>query len=41
LQPGRHMLSLRAANSPPIADRELVVESGNACEVSFTEPAPR
>jgi PPM family protein phosphatase len=43
LLPGRHTLSLRAPNSPPLPvdARELVVEAGSACEVSFTEPASR
>ncbi len=41
LPAGRHTLSLRAPNAPPVAERELVVESGGMCEVSFAEPASR
>jgi hypothetical protein len=39
LPPGRHVMSLRAQGSQPFGDREVQVESGQACEVSFTEPA--
>ena len=39
LPPGRHLLSLRAVGSPPLGEHEVQVEAGQACEVSFTEPA--
>ena len=41
LPPGRHVMSLRAQGTPPFADREVQVEAGQMCEVSFTEPAGR
>ena len=41
LPPGRHVMSLRAQGAPPFADREVQVEPGQMCEVSFTEPASR
>ena len=41
LSPGRHVMSLRAQGTPPFADRQVQVEAGQTCEVSFTEPAPR
>jgi hypothetical protein len=41
LPPGKHTLALRAAGTPPFGDREVQVESGQACEVSFAEPASR
>jgi PPM family protein phosphatase len=43
LTPGRHMVGLRAPASAPVsfADREVQVEPGQMCEVSFTEPASR
>ncbi|MCU1280346.1 MAG: hypothetical protein JWM53_3892 [bacterium] len=41
LPPGHHLMSLRANGAPPIADREVQVEAGQTCEVSFTEPASR
>ncbi|MDB4969601.1 MAG: serine/threonine phosphatase PrpC, regulation of stationary phase [Myxococcales bacterium] len=41
LSPGRHTLALRAAGAGPFGDRELQVEPGQACEVSFTEPSSR
>jgi hypothetical protein len=41
LPPGRHVMSLRAQGAPPFADREVQVEPGQMCEVSFTEPAGR
>ncbi|HEX8954055.1 MAG TPA: SpoIIE family protein phosphatase, partial [Polyangia bacterium] len=41
LPPGRHVMSLRAQGTPPFADREVQVERGQMCEVSFTEPSPR
>ncbi len=41
LPAGRHTLSLRAQGSamPVVADRDVEVEAGQTCEVSFTEPA--
>ncbi len=39
LPPGHHRMSLRAPGAPSFADREVQVESGQLCEVSFTEPA--
>jgi hypothetical protein len=41
LPPGRHTMSLRAQGTAPFADREVQVEPGQMCEVSFTEPASR
>ena len=41
LPPGKHVMSLRAQGTPPFADREVQVERGQMCEVSFTEPSPR
>ena len=35
LPPGRHIMSLRARGAPPFADREVQVEPGQMCEVSF------
>src|SRR6185312_6819941 len=35
LPPGRHVMSLRAQGTPPFADREVQVERGQMCEVSF------
>jgi hypothetical protein len=34
-------MSLRAQGTPPFADREVQVERGQMCEVSFTEPSGR
>jgi serine/threonine protein phosphatase PrpC len=41
LPPGRHVMSLRAQGTPPFADREVQVERGQMCEVSFSEPSGR
>ncbi len=41
LPPGKHVMSLRAQGTPPFADREVQVERGATCEVSFTEPSSR
>ena len=41
LPAGRHVMSLRAQGTPPFAEREVQVDSGQMCEVSFTEPAAR
>jgi hypothetical protein len=41
LPPGKHTVALRAAGSGSFGDREVQVEPGQACEVSFTEPATR
>jgi serine/threonine protein phosphatase PrpC len=41
LPPGRHTMSLRAQGTPPFAEREVQVEAGQMCEVSFSEPAAR
>jgi hypothetical protein len=41
LPPGHHVMSLRANGAPPIADRDVQVEPGQMCEVSFGEPASR
>ena len=41
LPPGKHVMSLRAQGTAPFADREVQVERGQMCEVSFTEPSPR
>ncbi len=41
LPPGKHVMSLRAQGTPPFADREVQVERGQMCEVSFTEPSSR
>jgi serine/threonine protein phosphatase PrpC len=41
LPQGHHVMSLRANGAPPIADREVQVEPGQMCEVSFGEPASR
>ena len=38
LPAGRHTMSLRAQGTPPFAEREVQVEPGQMCEVSFTEP---
>jgi hypothetical protein len=41
LPPGRHLMSLRAQGTAPFGEREVRAESGQLCEVSFAEPAPR
>ncbi len=41
LPAGRHVMSLRAQGTPPFGEREVQVDRGQMCEVSFTEPASR
>jgi serine/threonine protein phosphatase PrpC len=41
LPAGHHVMSLRANGTPPLADRDVQVEPGQTCEVSFAEPASR
>jgi hypothetical protein len=41
LPAGHHVMSLRANGAPPIADRDVQVEPGQMCEVSFGEPGSR
>ena len=41
LPPGKHTVSLRAQGAPPFGDRQVEVATGQACEVSFAEPAAR
>jgi serine/threonine protein phosphatase PrpC len=41
LPAGHHVMSLRVQGAPPVAERDVQVEAGQRCEVTFGEPAPR